>query len=73
MREVSLACLSCHSLGGPRNDILAQSAGMSQAKLEATLAQMGRDLEIMPPFPGNDLEARTLAGWLVRGRETARP
>lgn len=61
-----LACLSCHSLGGPRNDILVQTAGMSRDKLETTLAQMGRQKTFMPPFPGNAPEAAALADYLVR-------
>jgi cytochrome bd-type quinol oxidase subunit 1 len=59
-----LACLNCHSLGGPRNDLRVQTAGMSRAKLEAVMAQMGHEKDYMPPFPGTAREAKVLAAFL---------
>lgn len=62
-----LLCLSCHSIGGPRNDILVQTKGLSPAKVKEVIGQMGGKKPFMPPFPGNQAEADLLADYLARG------
>ncbi|KIX13663.1 c-type cytochrome [Dethiosulfatarculus sandiegensis] len=61
-----LLCVSCHSMGGPRNDILVQTKSMDQADLLKIMQTMGGKRAYMPPFPGNELEKTTLADYLVK-------
>jgi mono/diheme cytochrome c family protein len=60
-----LLCVSCHSMGGPRNDILVQTNSMDQADLLKVMETMGEKRAYMPPFPGNKLEKVTLADYLL--------
>jgi mono/diheme cytochrome c family protein len=59
-----LLCLSCHSVGGPRNDILGQVKGKGVRDLERVLSDMGTVQAQMPPFPGTTVERATLAWYL---------
>ncbi len=65
-----LACVSCHSLGGPRNDVLQLSRGMHAGALVRLMRDMGKgNLAQMPPFPGTRRESWLVARYLVALRE----
>ncbi len=63
----ALQCLSCHSVGGPMNDILPLTAHVGEFGMEAYLAGQGRLFGHMPPFLGNAAEREALAGHIVTG------
>jgi mono/diheme cytochrome c family protein len=70
-----LQCSSCHSVGGPLNDIVPLSAAFTQAGLEAQLSGQGRVVPYMPPFLGDAAERQAVAAYLlqtVHGREPER-
>jgi hypothetical protein len=46
-------CLSCHSIGGPLNDISQQVRMSSPEELNLIFATMGRERPYMPPFAGS--------------------
>ena len=65
-----LACVSCHSIGGPRNDVLQLSGDRHPAALMRLIRDMGgEDLAQMPPFAGTRAEAWALARYLVELRQ----
>ena len=68
-REVfTLLCMSCHSVGGPRNDIRIQIAGMDPWALKKALDSIGGPKSrFMPPFAGNNQEKEALLTWLAQG------
>ncbi len=67
-REIfNLLCLSCHSLGGPLNDILPIAQRFSPSGMNAFLASMGKANRYMPPFAGNTEEREVLADYLTLG------
>lgn len=61
-----LLCVSCHSAGGPMNDIAKQVEGSTLYAIEARLEGMGKVGGYMPPFPGTLEERNALAGYLHR-------
>jgi cytochrome bd-type quinol oxidase subunit 1 len=62
-----LLCLSCHSIGGPLNDILPMARRFSPSGMNAFLASMGKANSYMPPFAGNNEEREVLADFLTLG------
>ena len=57
-------CLSCHSVGGPLNNINQQVQKNSPEELELIFATMGKERPYMPPFPGNEPEKQILINYL---------
>ncbi len=62
----NLLCLSCHSVGGFRNNILIQSKKMSPEDVDQTIRDMGRIKSSMPPFPGTAREREALVFYLTK-------
>jgi len=60
----NVLCLSCHSVGGPLNDIRQQVRRSSPAELNLIFATMGNERPYMPPFAGNEFEKRVLINFL---------
>jgi len=60
-------CLSCHSVGGPINDIRPLTARYTAEGLDQTLAGQGVLHSYMPPFFGDALERQLLSSWLTEG------
>ena len=60
----NVLCLSCHSIGGPLNDINQQVRMSSPEELELIFATMGQERPYMPPFPGNEMEKELLIDYL---------
>jgi mono/diheme cytochrome c family protein len=60
----NLLCLSCHSVGGPLNDIRQQILMSSPEELNLIFATMGRERPYMPPFAGNEFEKQILINFL---------
>ena len=68
----ALQCLSCHSVGGPMNDIRKVTANVGSVGMEAYLIGQGRIFKHMPPFLGDAQERRALAEYItvvINGRE----
>ncbi|MGD9125525.1 MAG: cytochrome ubiquinol oxidase subunit I [Desulfarculaceae bacterium] len=64
----ALLCMSCHSIGGPRNDIVVQTAKLDAKALNALIVKMGgADKAFMPPFPGTAQEKEALTVYLTKG------
>ena len=57
-------CLSCHSIGGPLNDIRQQVRMSNHDELQLIFHTMGNERAYMPPFAGNELERQTLINYL---------
>ena len=57
-------CLSCHSIGGPLNDIRQQVRMSSPEELNLIFATMGKERLYMPPFPGTESEKQVLINYL---------
>ncbi len=69
-----LQCTSCHSIGGPMNDILPLTQKFSLFGMQAQLNGQGKLLDYMPPFMGSVQEREALAHYIVEGlhgRKTA--
>ncbi|QTA84994.1 cytochrome ubiquinol oxidase subunit I [Desulfonema magnum] len=62
-----LLCISCHSVGGPVNDILPLTEKFSVFGMDAMLNGMGKINDYMPPFMGNVRERKALAAYIVNG------
>jgi hypothetical protein len=60
-----LLCISCHSVGGFRNDMLVRTDGMTADQFEAILEEMGDERRQMPPFAGNQQEKQALAKYVL--------
>ena len=70
-----LQCLSCHTIGGIRNDILPRTAEFSFRGMVAQLAGQGRTQTYMPPFAGTEEEMDVLAEYIIgtlHGKEIVR-
>lgn len=64
-REIfDLLCLSCHSIGGPLNDIRQQVRKSSPEELNLIFETMGKERPYMPPFAGNFREKQVLIDYL---------
>ena len=59
-----ILCLSCHSIGGPLNDIRQQVRSSSPEEMNLIFATMGRERPYMPPFPGTESEKVILINYL---------
>jgi cytochrome bd-type quinol oxidase subunit 1 len=60
-REVfNVLCLSCHSIGGPLNDIRKLVSRNSPDELHLIFKTMGKERPYMPPFAGNEYEKQLL-------------
>ncbi len=67
-REIfRIECLSCHSIGGPLNDILPRTAKFQTFGMDSMLNGLGKINDYMPPFMGTVAERRALAGFIVAG------
>jgi mono/diheme cytochrome c family protein len=62
-----LQCYACHTIGGVNNDFLARTRTMSYPAMLAYLRTIHDKRYFMPPFAGNDQEARALAAFVVKG------
>lgn len=58
-------CLSCHSVGGPMNNIRKATANVATVGMEAYLTGQGRIFKHMPPFIGDEQERRALAEYIT--------
>ncbi len=69
-------CSSCHSIGGPLNDIRPLTAKFGVFGMDAAISGIGRVYEYMPRFAGTPEERGALASYLVNvvhGREDDLP
>ncbi|WP_419786266.1 cytochrome ubiquinol oxidase subunit I [Pseudodesulfovibrio sp.] len=62
-----LECASCHSIGGPMNEIRKHTAMYDTSGMEALLTGLGKLNRYMPPFVGNDDEKHALAVYIAEG------
>ncbi|GFE60694.1 c-type cytochrome [Geobacter sp. AOG2] len=60
-------CYACHSIGGINNNILTRTKAMSYPAMLAYLKTIHDTRYFMPPFAGNEAEARALAAYIVEG------
>ncbi len=63
----NLLCLSCHSIGGPLNDIKPMTKNFTPWGLENMIGAIDRFHPYMPPFAGTRLEAKALAYYIAFG------
>jgi mono/diheme cytochrome c family protein len=63
----TLQCLSCHTIGGLRNDIIPRTRDFTFEGLVSQLEGQGRVLDYMPPFLGSDDEKQALARYIHAG------
>ena len=61
-------CLSCHSLGGPINDLVPLIDRYTPEGLSQVLAGQGRLHPYMPPFFGDAQDRKRLSKWLISKR-----
>ena len=65
-REIfNLECLSCHTVGGIRNDILPLTKNYTYLGMQSQLTGQGKIRTYMPPFAGTRDEMKALAGYIV--------
>ncbi len=62
-----LECSSCHSVGGPMNDILKRTEKFSIFGMDSMLDGLGKINDYMPPFMGTLKERKALATYIVTG------
>jgi mono/diheme cytochrome c family protein len=60
-----IACSSCHSVGGPMNDILKLTNKYTIQGMEAILTGQGKITSYMPQFYGTNQERSALAKYIV--------
>jgi mono/diheme cytochrome c family protein len=60
-----LECSSCHSIGGPMNEIRKRTHMYNANGLDAFLTGMGKLNKYMPPFAGTSEERMTLARYIA--------
>jgi mono/diheme cytochrome c family protein len=60
-----VACSSCHSIGGPMNDIVSLSQNYSIKGMDSALIGMGKITPYMPEFYGTPQERTALAHYIV--------
>jgi mono/diheme cytochrome c family protein len=58
-------CSSCHSIGGPLNDIRPLTAAFDQFGMEAMITGLGKVHTYMPRFAGSAEERGALAAYIV--------
>ncbi|MDO9082825.1 MAG: cytochrome ubiquinol oxidase subunit I [Humidesulfovibrio sp.] len=66
-------CASCHSIGGPMNDIKPWAATLTAEGLAGLLESLNLANPAMPPFVGNRPEREALAAYLSEGLLGAQP
>ncbi|GAB6126674.1 cytochrome ubiquinol oxidase subunit I [Humidesulfovibrio idahonensis] len=67
-------CASCHSIGGPMNNIKPWAANLTENGMIALLGAISRVNPAMPPFVGNQAEKEALAAYVsevLGGRKDA--
>ncbi|MDR3641107.1 MAG: cytochrome ubiquinol oxidase subunit I [Humidesulfovibrio sp.] len=67
-------CASCHSIGGPMNNIKPWAASLTERGMTSLLGAISKVNPAMPPFVGNQAEKEALAGYLsevLGGRKDA--
>ena len=62
----NLLCISCHSVGGFRNDMLERTKGMTVAQFESIIQDMSVGRKQMPPFAGNRQEREALTKYVFQ-------
>ena len=60
-------CHACHTLHGFNNDLAARTRTMGYPAMLAYLRTVHEKRPFMPPFAGNEAEARALAAFIVKG------
>ena len=60
-----ILCLSCHSVGGFKNDIIVRTRDMDSDDIETIMTEMGDEKEFMPPFAGTDREREALSYYIT--------
>lgn len=68
-----MQCSSCHSIGGPLNDIKTRTSKYTTAGMDAFLSGMGRLGRYMPPFFGDSEERSALAEYISVGLNDRKP
>ncbi|WP_147820349.1 cytochrome ubiquinol oxidase subunit I [Salidesulfovibrio onnuriiensis] len=68
-----LQCASCHSVGGPMNDILPLTEKYPVTGMDAKLSGMGTISPMMPLFAGTGQERMALARYIVNTLHGGRP
>ena len=66
-------CASCHSIGGPMNDIVPLTDKYPITGMNAKLTGMGKIQPMMPPFAGTPGERLALATYIVDGIHGGKP
>ncbi len=61
-----LQCISCHSVGGPLNDILPLTEKLTVFAMDAQLDGQGKILDYMPRFMGTRSERLALSRYIVK-------
>lgn len=62
-----LECASCHSIGGPMNEIRKRTNMYDANGMDAFLTGIGRLNTYMPPFVGTEIERKALAVYIAEG------
>lgn len=68
-----LQCSSCHSIGGPMNDIMPLTEKYPVIGMDAKLSGMGTLSPMMPPFVGTPDERMALAEYIVNELHGGKP
>ncbi len=68
-----LECSSCHSIGGPMNNILPLTKDFTVFGMDAQLNGQGKLIKYMPPFVGTRQERWALARYVVDGLHKGNP
>ncbi len=58
-------CLSCHTIGGVKNDIVDKTRGLTYVGIISQLYGQGKILDYMPKFIGNEKEMEALATFIM--------
>ncbi|BBB33282.1 cytochrome c family protein [Thermotomaculum hydrothermale] len=69
-------CYACHTIGGFNNDIKEKAASMSYTALTKYIEKIHKVRYFMPPFAGNEEEAKALAAFIagdLLGKEVKEP
>jgi cytochrome bd-type quinol oxidase subunit 1 len=68
-----LECASCHSIGGPMNNILPLTEKFTVFGMDSHLNGQGKLVRYMPPFVGTKQERWALARYVVDGLHKGNP
>ncbi|MCX7988344.1 MAG: c-type cytochrome, partial [Thermodesulfovibrio sp.] len=58
-------CLSCHTIGGVKNDIVEKTKGLTYLGVISQLYGQGKILDYMPKFIGSEKEMEALASFII--------